>query len=399
MTGQHSRTFQAAIVLVTLLALASMACNLTKQDDAQTSSVADVSTPPSVVIRNAPTTAAIGQPITIEVEATDPSGRGVTRIELKINEITVDQKASPDPNGTTPFLANLTWSPVRVGNIIVQVVAWRGSVAGQSNTLQLTVGNTPVATASLVAGGGNVTPVAPTVGPCRARVDVGALNFRSVPDASNDAYIIKAFGLNEEPLIVGRLADSSWYLVQDTTSPQVGWVSAGYVTVLGTCGSVRVESPPATPTLAPTNTLPPSAEPHPADLVALPISGRVSLQLDQSNAATESYSLMIQNVGGQDSGQFQVQIVLPGGQEVIKTVNNLAAGQTLNVADGDQQSVTFTTPGTQRISVHVDFANQVTESNEGNNITLLDITVEAAPAPTEEQVNQLGVTQLNPKLT
>ena len=40
------------------------------------------------------------------------------------------------------------------------------------------------------------------------------------------------------------------------------------------------------------------------------------------------------------------------------TVGNLGAGESFNLAEnGQQQTVTFTSPGTQRISVHADFNN------------------------------------------
>jgi subtilase family serine protease len=78
-----------------------------------------------------------------------------------------------------------------------------------------------------------------------------------------------------------------------------------------------------------------------------------------------------------------VQIVLPGGQEIIRQINNLVAGQTLNVADGAQQTVTFTSPGTHQISVFVDFTNTVQESNEANNIAQLVINVQESPGQTQ----------------
>lgn len=380
MGSQHQQGIRAVAWLIFIMTLASLACNLSKKDENGTDSpLSDATTPPTVSVVNPPTVAAVNQAITVQVEAIDPLGRGVTNVELRVNDRPVDSKASPDPNGTTPFNVNLTWTPVRAGSIKLSVVAWRRNVPSAEQAFNLTVGSTAVPTSTSV-GGTTATLVAPNLGPCRARVDTAGLRMRSTPDSNRTDNIITTFALNEEPRILGRLANNSWYQVQDTTSPQIGWVSGGYVTVLGVCNNVPVVSPPATPTVAPTNTLPASAAPSPADLVALPISGRVSVQLNSSGTATELYSLTIQNIGGSDSGAFQVQIVLPGGQEIIRQVTNLGAGQSLNVADGSQQSVTFTTPGTQQISLHVDYLNGVAESNEANNIQQLVINVEAAPA-------------------
>lgn len=379
MDNRQRHSLYAGIGLLMLLLLASLACNLTKKQSGGGNQITS-STPPTVSIINPPSNATVNQAITIEVESIDPLGQGVTNVELRVNGRPVDSKASPELNGTTPFHVNLSWTPPRAGSLTVSVVAWRRNVPSAEESFTLLVGTTAIPTSTPGTGSNtSVTPSAPNQGPCRARVDTQGLRFRSVPDTSSSDTILDSFALNEEPLILGRLADNSWYQVQDTTSPQVGWVSAGYVTVLGVCTNVPVVSRPATPTVAPTNTAAPSAAPALADLVALPISGRVSVQLDSDGEALELYSLSIQNIGGSDSGAFQVQIVLPGGQEIVRQISNLAAGQILNVADAAQQSVVFTSPGTQQISLHVDYLNAVNESNEANNIQQLVINVEAQP--------------------
>ena len=95
----------------------------------------------------------------VQVEATDPTNQGVTRVELRINGRTVDQLVSQDPAGETPFSANLSWTPTRVGNVTVSVYAWRGNVSSQAATLTLTVGNTtPTVTLAAGSDNSNFTP-------------------------------------------------------------------------------------------------------------------------------------------------------------------------------------------------------------------------------------------------
>ncbi|NDJ87346.1 MAG: hypothetical protein GYB66_15815 [Chloroflexi bacterium] len=384
MPEHNQNALRATIGLVLVLLLAGLACNLTREDD-NTTQIGGNGSPPEVTILNPPANAVVGEELLLEVEATDPTGQGVTRVEMRVNNRPVDQKSSPEPGGVSPLRVNLTWVPARSGNVTIQVFAWRGSVASEPATLELTIGSAALATATSAAAPGTDGELAPpTLGPCRARVDANALNFRSAPDTSSDDYIIGRFQLNDEPLIRGQLPDGSWYYVQ-APSGQLGWVSTAYVTALGSCGTIPIQQPPATPTPQPTNTLAPSAIPAPADLVALPISGRVSVQINEGGPTTENYSLQVQNAGGQDSGQFQVQIVLPGGEEVIRTIDNLPPGAVISVGEGGgPQPVTFTSPGTQQLSMHVDFNNNIEESNEGNNIALLDISVDAPPPPDAE---------------
>jgi hypothetical protein len=212
-------------------------------------------------------------------------------------------------------------------------------------------------------------------------VDTQGLRFRSQPDTSNDAYIISSFNLNEEPQIIGRLGDNSWYQV--SRGSQQGWVFAGLVTPLD-CGnaSIPVRTPPATWTPVPSPTLAPSAAPRPPDLIAL-VAGEVPIKLNSSGTATASYVVTVRNIGGSASGEFNVEIILPDGASISKTIANLAPNAQVQVSQDDSgvQSITFTQPGTQRLRVFVDFDGDVAEIDENNNNAALDIIVEAATNP------------------
>ncbi len=366
--------------LLIILLLASLSCNLSKSDSSGNQIAVDA--PLTVAMRPQTTTVAVGQALIVEVEARDPTDIGITRIELLVNGQIVDVKTPAEAADTQAFVANLTWTPGTrsIGAVTLAVRAWRNGTSGSSQTQQVTVTNSPIAT-STQAGGINYTPSAPTLEACSVNIDTQGLRLRSVPDTSSDDTIIKNFNLNDKALVLGRLSDSSWYQVQDNA--QIGWVFAGYTTLQGNCGVIQVVSAPTTPTPAPTLT-PIVTQPGPTsvDLIALPISGNVSVELDQSGTATHTYSLVIQNIGTGPSGAFQVQVVLPGGEEQIRQVNNLAAGELLTLDEG--AAVTFNTPGTQQISVNVDFDNRVNETNESNNFALLTVIV-SAPTDTNSE--------------
>lgn len=384
MDSKHKRAMYASMWIIVIMIFAAMACNLNKKDgDSESSGVV---TPPTITLVNPPTSVPVGELLTIEVEAIDPTGSGVTEVQLMVNSTVVDSKPSQDRTGTTPFRANLSWTPPTgsQGTVTIRAVAARGLVTGRSENLQITIlpAGTQLTSTPGTGGTGGSSPTTTSPGFCRARVDVDVLNFRRLPDAGSDDYIIGRFNLNDEPRLTGRLSDNSWYQV--TNGSQNGWVFAGLVTLLDcNLNSITVVARPATPTPIPSPTLAPSAEPRPADLFALPISGQVSIQLGDSGTATGTYIIAVQNIGGVDSGQFDVDIILPGGESITKTITNLAPNETVQVSadDSGSQTVTFTQPGTRQLRVLVDFDGDISEIDENNNNASLDIIVEASSNP------------------
>lgn len=389
MTGEQKKAVTAGVWFIITMLVVAMACNLSKKDEDTTSQV-NVGDPPTIRIVNPPQTHAADSPLTIQVEAVDPTGQGVTEVQLLVDNAVKDTKSAQELTGAAPFIANLVWDDIGSGfqgNVRVQVVARRGAATGRSEAIQITIlaAGTQVTQTPGSGGGTGTGGTAPTSGPgyCAARVDTQGLRFRSHPDTSSDDYIISSFNLNDTPQIVGRLGDNSWYQVQ--RGSQQGWVFGGYVTLLD-CGNttIPVRSAPATFTPVPSPTLAPSEEPRPPDLIAL-VTGNVAIQLDSSGSATAAYTITVQNIGGSDSGEFDVEIILPGGQSITQTISNLVPNQQAQVSEDGSgvQSITFTQPGTRQLRVLVDFDGNVTEINENNNNASLDIIVEAADNPNQ----------------
>lgn len=372
--------------VVAVLLMATLACNLTPSNDNNNTNngISNVSngSAPTVTILNQPTTATVNVPLELQIEAQTGAG-SITSVELSVNQVFVNRAIS---SGANPFRASLTWTPRIPGTVELSVVATNNNgVNSAPQTFTVTISTTAVSTQQ--SGGApntNVTPQAPSSssGPCRARMTT-ALRFRTVPDASSGDTIIRTFSVNEEAAIQGRLGDNSWFQVLDGQTGRTGWVfynnsDGDYFTLIGSCISVPVISAPATATVAPTITLAPTVPASPADIVAMPITGSAELQL-VGGSATGAYSLRIQNSGGSNTGAFKVLIVLPGGQEIVREIANLAPAESISVADGEQQNITFTTVGLTQISIFADFEDTVPESNEGNNFTLREINVTAAP--------------------
>ncbi|MBI5930703.1 MAG: SH3 domain-containing protein [Chloroflexi bacterium] len=360
------------------LTLATLACNLSRSDkDKSNNGQAGSGNPTVTILSPAPNTSVSRTTaVTLQVKASDPGGSGITRIELLVNNIIVDQKPSASPAGDKELTVNLTWTASSVpGTYTLMVRPYRGFTQGLAATLQLNVTDSAVAptvATSATTGTGSLPTSIPTTDPtCRARVDINGLRMRSQPDSTRD-NIITEFVVNETPVVLARLADNSWYQVQDTTSPQIGWVASAYVTLTGFCNNITVLAAPSTPTPTPTTSSQPQTQP--TDLVALSPSGLLQVQLGSNGTATAVYTLLIRNDGGRDSGSFDVLIVLPGGEQLNVPVTNIAPGAAVTVPSNGL-NITFNSPGTQRILYQVDFDNRVTETNEANNLAFLDVTV------------------------
>jgi uncharacterized protein YgiM (DUF1202 family)/lysophospholipase L1-like esterase len=222
---------------------------------------------PEVEIRSPAdkTEVVLNSPVQVFIASADK--QGVTRIELRADNLLVDTSASQNPAGSPSLNALLTWTPTTAGPHVLQVVAYRGATRGNPKTITLTVRETLAQVTSLpmlpspTPQPGVILPTA-TVADlfCRAAPKVDGLNFREGPGLN---YAIQAtLPLGTTYPVTGRNEDTSWYQV--TASGRYGWVSAGFVTLQGVCTTIFEVPVPPTPIP------PPNATPFPPTVTAIP---------------------------------------------------------------------------------------------------------------------------------
>jgi uncharacterized protein YraI len=368
-------------VLLVLVALTLNACNLTsEEEDLPTSTpttTQSASGRPRVVI-NSPTdgsTSPVNREILISVSATD--SRGVTRIQLQANDRIVQTLTSENANGQTTFNAVLNHTPQQTGQLVLRVVAYRGSVASDPSEVKLTIGGANVPT-STVPPNVPTVPSIPTINPndptCRARANT-ALNVRSGP--STDTQILRVMGSGELALVVGRTGANDWWQVQ--ISNVTGWVSAPFTTLYGSnCQSLPVIGATTTPptlavtTAAPPTTAPPTNTPTQADLIVTNLNGPTQLIVPAGGTITRNYSFTITNNGGDRTGQTVTSVrIIPGGQPITISTANLRGGESI----GLNLDLTFTAAGNYRVEVAADAEGTVVEQSEVNNTGSINVVV------------------------
>jgi uncharacterized protein YgiM (DUF1202 family) len=215
----------------------------------------------------------LNAPVIVQASATD--NRGVTRMELWADGALVSQQASPSPQGASPLLLNLTWTPASPGNHVLEVRAFNS--ANQASTpVQVTINaaaGTPTAT-SLVALVDTPTPVSlatatatavpiiiftPTPSPTPTEVSqpglqaVADVNVRGGPGTNYP--ILGLLRAGDVAAVIGRSPDGAWWqILFPPNTGGTGWVVGSYVQTNAAAGAVPVVAPPPPP---PTNTPPP----------------------------------------------------------------------------------------------------------------------------------------------
>ncbi|GIK39411.1 MAG: hypothetical protein BroJett011_32440 [Chloroflexota bacterium] len=246
---------------------------------------ATVSQAPTVTVLTPANGAQVTLNVPVIVQASAIDNRGVTRMELWADGALVSQQASPSPQGASPLLLNLTWTPASPGNHVLEVRAFNS--ANQASTpVQVTVNavaGTPTATSiavlvetptavPLATATATAVPIiiftpTPSPTPVPPPTEVVQPGLQAVADVNvrggpgTNYPILGLLRAGQIAAVVGRSADDGWW--QILFPPNTGWVAGNFVQANAAAGAVPVvaapPSPP-TPTPPPTNTPPPSAE-------------------------------------------------------------------------------------------------------------------------------------------
>ncbi len=377
------RDWKLALLLAALLVLS--ACNLTRQPPTSAPVTAQPGSGKPVVTISAPKGGeefVVGSDVFVSASASDTVG--VTRVQLIANNQIVKTVTSESPAGDRSMNVLLDFRPAAAGDVRLQVVAFRGAVASDPATVDITVRASQAQVTATAAPQTRVPDINPNDPTCRALVNVG-LNLRTGPGTQFDRITVLPAGTVVP--IVGRIGSNQWWQVRFGAT--IGWVSAAYVTVYGICTAVPVIAtpvpPPTVPPTVPPPTVPPTftptlASPTPGlpDLVVASIVGPTSVTIPAGETtATASYSVTIANTGSGGTGQFNSTItVLPGGTaQELSAVSNLNAGESIALTI----ALVFDAPGSYTLRVLVDSDSEVDEVSEVNNTGTLDVVVTAAP--------------------
>lgn len=389
--NSHTRPRWRLLVALLMLAAASLACNLL---ELRAGPPTPLLTPtsafgaPAVLISSPADGSEVVRGQEVLIQSTSTDAIGVTRVELRVDGFIVNTVASETTTGSRQFSVIQSWTPTNAGQAILEIVAYRASIASPPTRLTLTVRESAAqitATAALPAG---VTQSAPQDLTCRARVEVSGLNFRTGPETNYP--IIKVLPLGSAPRITGRLGDNTWWQVQDGLD--LGWISAGYASATGDCSQVPIAVPPPSPSPRPateTSTPVPTSTPQPGtatpvptatasipDLVISTIIGPDVLQVNSTGTVSARYTVRVLNQGTGNSGQFTTSFRQPDGTVTqLPIVLNLNPGQAADLT----VDATFAGSDAYRLEATVDSALQVAESDEGNNIRTLNVVVTNPP--------------------
>jgi hypothetical protein len=268
--------YTRVLIMIALWVLS--ACNLTSGPPTSEliPGVTDIPTgKPSVTIV-APKTGdefVVDNPVLVNASATDSVG--VTRIQLIANNQIVKTVSSESSGGDKNMNALLDYKPTTTGSVALQVIAYRGSVASDPATVDITVRSNQAQVTATSQPVPDVPPINPNDPTCRALVNIG-LNLRTGPGTNYPRITVLNAGAVVP--IIGRLGNNQWWQVRSGVT--IGWIAAEFTTVYGICAGVPIVVPPPsptttaitatwTPTWTPTNTTipPPTLTPGPSDLV------------------------------------------------------------------------------------------------------------------------------------
>ncbi len=387
------RVWRLGILFGVLLLLPVLAaCNLGSDDpgdeDQPTVEPIDSGTRPTVTILSPEDDSEVVVEETVLISASASDAIGITQVQLYANGDLVRTVSSEAATGDRQKNVLLDYLPRTTGQIVIEVIARRGTVSSDPAQITLNVRSTQAQVTATPQTDPDVPVIDPNDPTCRALTNV-SLNFRAGP--GTNFAVIGGFQPGTLLPVIGRLGNNSWYQVQNGATR--GWVSGNpqFVTLYGSfCVNVPVVAPPATPTpssftatptLQPTATATqviPTSSPTPIlpNLNVPNIGGprTVTIPAGESDV-TETYGVTIRNTGGSINTQFSNTIRLsPGGATMdLGTVGNMGSGDSISLS----YNMTFDTPGTFLIIVTADSNDDITEDNEADNIGQIEVTVVA----------------------
>lgn len=382
------------------------ACNLTSERPQPTALPPSLATAgasrPAVTI-STPADGAevvVGTDILIRGQASD--SQGVTRVQLVANDRIVRTISSESSGGDRNMAVTIDYRPVVTGRLKLEVVAWRGNVAGKPTSLTLQVRANPGQVLATIAPDTTETVIDPNDPTCRVLTNI-TLNVRV--NAGTDFQRITTLGSGDQLPVLARLVDDSWWQVslRDGTA---GWVAGRdpnnanerFVSIFGDCTLI-----PALPLPQPdetSQTPTPGSTPAPAagpggddgsgapgtdtdsgggdagrpDLSVVRLQGPARVTLGGEASVSAGFEVTVSNGGAAPGGRFRVSLGgIAGADPATVTVNGLGPGESISFSF----ELTFDETGDVELTATVDSAGEVDESDENNNSATHSVTVAA----------------------
>ncbi|NJL95675.1 MAG: hypothetical protein HC915_19065 [Anaerolineae bacterium] len=120
---------RSCVLMLCVLLLATLACTLTTSESNPTPVVSGGGGRPSVRVLQPQGGASfrVGQTVTVQAQAEDSSG-GVSRVELRVNNVIVDSQTSEAPGGERSLTVLLDYvAAVPNPSLTLTVIAYRGT--------------------------------------------------------------------------------------------------------------------------------------------------------------------------------------------------------------------------------------------------------------------------------
>lgn len=345
-----------------------------------------------------------GVDVIIQARVTN-AGPGIARIEFAVDGATILSLDDPNPSGAYAFSAQTHWEATGPGphTLTIAVVREDGTRSLPATLTFRVAGAEASVTPAASATAG--VPILPTQRPTNTAPPAAAtattasantgggpltgtfiqtLNVRSGPGLAFNPPI-GSFNAGQTTGVLARNPAGDWYKVRYLSGE--GWVFAQLVTLNGDAASLPVDAGPPvpTPTSAPA-TLPPPATNTPQTTANL-AGGVVTLNPSQPVCGQPFIvSLDVANLGSTPSASGGVVTLtdthVASGNVQAETTGSfpvLQPGETFRV----DMPLTVSTyySETHRLTLTIDAANQIAETQDGDNTQTVDFTLLKGDCP------------------
>ncbi|MFN8448939.1 MAG: CARDB domain-containing protein [Anaerolineae bacterium] len=408
------RLFSPQRCFLLLLVMVTAGCNLGNV----TTPGQTISGEPTVSIISPNPNAIYFEGVAVNIQAKiSNAGSNIDRVEVVIDGQTVATLTDLNPSGAASFNVTHGWSASGIGahtigvtayrpdgssstpaSVEISVVAQTGQSAGtpqpptqsQNTQTQNTQANTAPATtsgdqptnapptAAATTASASATPTTPTASFAQG------INVRRGPGLAFDPPI-GAFAAGQTTEILALNTDGTWYKVRYGGGE--GWVFAALTQASGNLNALPRDPGPPVPTAAPPTAVPPTQPPAPPASSVNLVAGIVELNPGQPTCAqTFNIGFDVANLGTQasaSSGTVSVQDVRTADgsvqQETVGGFPVLQPNQTFRV----DMPLTVSTWYNEEhmIVLIIDPANQIGETNEGDNRREVRYTLQKGSCP------------------